>query len=245
MLVDITGDGRADVITTYQHFTNSHWPRKRYDMFQTDVGVGGAVTGFRPLPLGISFPDLWNPNLNPQEANNLQYDGQIVLADVNGDGLVDVGRQWFFGFGNSDLRIRSNQNGTLRPYDVVSGNALWGRFSVPGSSIFVGEHVAVDLDGDGRTEIVMQQTDGVHSFGVNGRDVNGSTVFEKIPTNFPFGPVPLEKVTLDFNGDGLRDILFGTASNIPSQNALWLNTGNGFLPVADPAGPRSEVCAGR
>jgi RHS repeat-associated protein len=221
ILIDFTGDGRADVISSYLFNNTQVGKVKRYDMMRTNIGAAGDLS-FTPLPLGISTDGWFDPTQNIEEGNDLQHDGAIVLADVNGDGLVDVGRQRLHGTDPAaDLRIRPNQNGRFGQYTPVSGNALW---TLSTFAIFQAvEQFAADLDGDGRTEIVMQQTDGVHSFGVNGSDANGSTTYDKIATNVPYTIPTGKKMLLDVNGDGLRDVMF--------THSVWLNTGNGFLPI--------------
>jgi len=223
ILVDITGDGRSDLISTFRQWEGSpgapSGPLKRYDFTENVTNEFGRIL-FSPLPRGITADGWADPTQNVEEGNNLQWNGSIVLADVDGDGLIDVGRQYLLGVsdGTTDaaLRIRRNQNGTLGPY--TSTGALWGMFSVPGSTTFANELFTADLDGDGRTEIVMQQTDGQHSFGVH-----GTTAYDYLATNVPY-LTSSGNVLLDLNGDGLRDVI--------STNSVWLNTGNGFLPLS-------------
>lgn len=219
MVVDINGDGLSDVISTYLDHRNTPWPLKRYDMYKRQAG------GFTPLPAGILTSQFGDPNVNIQEGTELQFIGTIAIADVNGDGLVDVGRQRphgpIFHWDSGDLQIRMNANGTLGAYSSVAAGALWQTFLVDNEDHTVQQLINVDVNGDGRTEIVMQRTDLVHSFGVS-----GSGGFDIVPTNVPYTLPGFPPTLLDLNGDGLKDIMF--------PNALWLNTGNGFLPIPGP-----------
>ena len=80
-----------------------------------------------------------------------------------------------------------------------------------------------DVDGDGRTEIVMENLEGT-TYGVH-MGLQGLT---KVPLNLPGHDNLIGTQLLDFNGDGLKDVVRRVRDQ---PDELWQNTGNGFIKV--------------
>jgi RHS repeat-associated protein len=217
MVADFNGDGISDVIIPLHNAG-----LLQHNLYQT---AGGAFI-FQPLPNGPEATDIG--------------ESFPVLADLNGDGLVDMARQVLQQ--NRDfLGVRTNVNGTLGNYAEVLGGSKWGRYCYPHICVDPTQLLAADLDGDGRTEVVMSTTDMTGSYGVHG----GGGGLTKMSANVP----PDTKVIrmLDFNGDRLTDFLSQKGNITDTTDVeLQLNTGNGFInlgvpSVVDSAGNNSSL----
>ena len=153
-----------------------------------------------------------------------------VLADVNGDGILDIvtangfpGNEFFTG-GEGVSVLLGNGDGTFKPAHTVlaTGNP---------SSILVG-----DFNGDGKPDIVIS-FDSEFGFGVTTLSIlrgNGDGTFQApspIPLPFfsGFDPVNIVGVSsiaaADFNGDGRLDLAVGVS-------AVTTNTVTGGSPFA-------------
>src|SRR5215471_4230932 len=155
-----------------------------------------------------------------------------ILADLNGDGLVDAARELQIG-GQGIFGARLNAGGVLGNYaQLPHGDGVWNSYCAPTACTNPGELVALDYDGDGRTEVILSSIGMNTTYGIHA-GVAGLTT---IPANL----VPKTTVVrvLDFNGDHLSDFLAqkGTNQNgVPTVVELWENTGNGFMNLGAPS----------
>jgi hypothetical protein len=131
----------------------------------------------------------------------------VQVADTNGDGIPDLiacspGAQVLFGDGD----------GTFGPA---------GNYSDLGMS-YIGSCVAIDVNGDGITDLVVAGTPpGPIEWGVGVSLGNGDGTFQPVV----FYPAGSDSETSfltsgDFDGDGTLDVVTAGASG------LWLFTGN-------------------
>ncbi|MCX6165638.1 MAG: T9SS type A sorting domain-containing protein [Ignavibacteriae bacterium] len=117
-----------------------------------------------------------------------------VLADVNNDGKMEI-----------IVNLKSPARCYIYKGDgtVLTG---WPKTigSVPASSAAVG-----DIDGDNAPEIIMEAYYGLYAWKVNGDSIPG------FPFMMPNGDVNSysSPVLADVNGDGYREIIFGTHSS--------------------------------
>ncbi len=113
---DLNGDGRADVVAT-NFFTG-----------QASVLLSSATA---PLLQQLSTPEV------------ITTPTALTLADLNGDGLVDLGAT-----GQADLFVRLNGtgNGNLQPLADIGFNTLTGDTG--------------DVNGDGQTDAVIVDSNG-------------------------------------------------------------------------------------
>ncbi|MFT3684662.1 MAG: FG-GAP-like repeat-containing protein [Phycisphaerales bacterium] len=163
----------------------------------------------------------------PTFANPVQYAPDIPLAiypaDLNGDGRIDLVTSGI-GAGTNVVNVLLNSvNGAF-------ANPVRYQLASSGGAIIT---PPVDLNGDGKLDLVISLGSGNTNFGV--MLGNGAGGFSA-PTYIPIGASPFAIYTADFNQDGKADVL---ALN-GSTGAFMLMYGNGngtFLaPVTIPNG---------
>ncbi len=170
----------------------------------------------------------WSQNTNISipvsflDANG--YDNGVRLADVNGDGLMDIiqSRLNNFPYSASSAVYLNNGDGTGWQQDTN-----WVLPSVYFASVYVndtGVRVA-DVNGDGLADIL----------GPSGVYINNGTGWQQdtnisIPVSFLDSNSYDNGVRLvDVNGDGLVDIIHARLNNFPypASSAVYLNNGDG------------------
>jgi hypothetical protein len=217
---DVNGDGKADIVVIGE---NSETVRTHTLSLWTYLGNGNGTFTLTP----------------PSSAGN----GPLLLADVNGDGKLDVlsSGQLHLGHGDGTFEppsalagspaIVADFNGDGRP-DFATGD-----FVLEGYTIFLnngsGGFVAAgtrpegslalgvgDFNGDGKLDLVEQS-----NFGriIVMRLGNGDGTFTDLPQiSLPLRLQDLEGARVipgDFDGDGKLDLAFG--------NAVLLGNGDG------------------
>lgn len=144
----------------------------------------------------------------------------VQLIDINGDALKDMiyssGTGWFDG-----VRVRIAQ------YNEQTGNIQFGDAAYAGLSndINFSKSYIFDIDGDGREDVLAapKNTTG----GRWDLLISRGTTFNRIELdeqNATYENTDNIRV-MDFNGDGLQDILIKTGT---SSVSVRLNTGSGF-----------------
>jgi len=146
-----------------------------------------------------------------------EVDNGVRFADVNNDGFVDIL------YGNSGAQEVYLNNGS-----GWNKSNMWATpvYFVDGSYIDQGARL-VDLNGDGRVDILQAKYDGEHKAYLNNgsgwRDVNLSW---KSPVDFIHLNQDFGVRLVDLNGDGLADMIHGDGKDC-LKNA-WLNNGSGW-----------------
>ncbi len=237
-LADFNGDGVSDLVVALGAGGNKFLPGSGEESWLTSEGFDQNPVGFDPADSNTKFIDLngdrlidvlrtnlngvsaWIhlghgsferlgplPKIDPDE-QVLLSDTQIVLADFNGDGLLDV------------ARLRS---GSLVYWPAIG----YGRFDAS-VAIAAAPHVndetrlrAADIDGDGLADILylgINQIDywlnrGDGSFD-GGHSITGTPSVDPINT----------KVELaDMNGNGTTDIVWVDVSHGPAGAWQYLD----------------------
>jgi hypothetical protein len=133
---DVNGDGRTDLV----------WLDPRADPVPVHVALGGATGQFTFLPAG-SF-----------QRPALQGEVTVQLGDLNGDGRADL--LWEGdGSGDGVWYAAATPRGGFKSPERVGGIGS-GDSVRPGRLEWAGPGVAVDVNGDGRLDLVWVTTDG-------------------------------------------------------------------------------------
>ena len=143
--------------------------------------------------------------------------GSVEWGDFDGDGDLDI---LIMGRDNQDssrTRIYINNNGDFTDSGItlkglVDGQAAWG-----------------DFDNDGDLDILMAgRSDGLHFYAMILRNDNGQFT----DTDAHLTGVQAASVTwVDYNGDGLLDVMLNGDSGGGFVSRLYKNTGSGFTEV--------------
>ncbi len=156
------------------------WSYSRSDMGGTARSTStGEITG-----IGEYFPALMS--MVETEPQSL---GEVLLAEVSGDGVADL------------LMVL---RGVVGAYSGTDGSVLWTTALI-GPTHFVG---VFDLDGDGATnELVVvsyRVTGGIFAIDLT----TGVTLWEHSALANRSGVSPSEVLAVDINGDGATELLF-------------------------------------
>jgi hypothetical protein len=174
----------------------------------TDVALSNNGTGSGPLiSIYLSNGDGTFRAATPISENDYP---QITVADVNGDGKLDIISTSFM------LNVYlGNGNGTFQ--NPISGQ----------SDSFSGPPLVGDFNGDGKADVVAATFEGIAFLAGNGNGTFQNQVYSN-PNIQTFGPLR----TCDCNGDGKAD-LTGSENSTASGVGLMLGNGDGtFEPPA-------------
>jgi hypothetical protein len=200
---DVNGDGKADLIVA----TNE-------GIFMALGKANGHFTSFRQYLLaGL-------PNGSSQTA--------LAVADVNGDGKLDIITASDGGSGGSNVPLTSmsllpgNGDGT---FQAAQGPYWLGMFSTPTSL------AVADFNADGRTDFAVSGSGQVTVMFINGTAFSGSTY--AVPAIA--GGISSTVAARDLNCDGKADLVVADGAGAAF---VLLNNGNGSFaaPVAYSAG---------
>jgi RHS repeat-associated protein len=187
VMADVNGDGLPDFLHARQTVNTprgscslyadpANWT-VRAVFLNSGSGWGENTTWTSALDALLDDPD-FDVLLN-----------QLIFVDLNGDGLVDVGRD-------------QNLDGAIDSDSVIRLNNGWGwvedsEFSAPNGLR------AVDLDGDG----LVDRLTGSAQFG------NGTVFAGSFPVPSPWGTTGADRAIVDLDGDGLADLVRANASS--------------------------------
>jgi len=202
-LVDVNGDGKPDIVGFGSNGV--------YEALNQGNGTFGSAQ-----------PAIGNFGTNEGWSNQDQYPRQ--LTDVNGDGTPDI-----VGFGSNGVYVALNQgNGTFGSVQLAIGN--FGT-NEGWSSQSVYERTLVDVNGDGKPDIVGFGSSGVYVALNQGNGTFGAAqlAISNFGTNEGWSSQDqYPRMLVDVNGDGKPDIVGFGANGV----YVALNQGNGtFAPA--------------
>lgn len=124
----------------------------------------------------------------------------VVLADINGDGTLDVAAA-AYDSDSASIRLGTTAAGATTPTFSASTDATTGTGSSP-RSVAVG-----DFNGDGKPDLALASynADSV-SVLLNTTATGGTTASFSAATDFDTGSKPQSVTVGDFNGDGKADL---------------------------------------
>jgi hypothetical protein len=240
-VADLNGDGRPDIVTA--NFNDDTVSVLLNTAAPPGTGTFGAATNFTggPYQYGVAVGDvngdgkpdlvtfsfsytnstirvlLGNGNGTFQAAQNIATGAlgptHVALADVNGDGKLDIVTT-AYGI-NSVSVLLGNGDGTFQaPLNFAVGND-------PAS-------VAVaDVNGDGKPDLVVANTSSPSQVSVLLGNGNGTFA---APQTFATDNFPEAVAVADVNGDGKPDIV--TANYYVGTVSVLLGNGNGTFQAA-------------
>lgn len=208
-IVDVDGDGQLDFVTVHRDardYAHRMDPLvdKPCDTVCTHVFRNEGANGFREIPTNISRLSLYPSYAAPM---------RDLVLDVDNDGLPDL----------FDERPWSGRTEVLRS----RGDGNFDQILVAPSVIMDSAPIAIDYNGDGRTDLLMQGYQRPWLMVVDDVAKKLSTAAFSTSPDIDMPPRSgSAMVPVDMDGDGRQDILMLRTS--PSQRtALYLSMGNG------------------
>jgi hypothetical protein len=221
---DFDDDGHIDLITG--NSTSISWLRGKGDGTFHNPATYSFNTTSDYFPEPLTFRPL-----------------EIVVGDFDGDGHSDLAMRFtafasarqigpglgvgvVLGNGDGTFHGNGDVNGLLSPYLYLHDLYNPGNIA-PYQSYLLGSKLAVgDLDGDGRSDLVVSAVGGNYGLYVFRGRANGTLeLTDQYATSHL---VNRSMVMADVNGDGWLDL----AASINGTIRLWLNNGDGTLGTA-------------
>jgi hypothetical protein len=220
--VDVDGDGRIDLVCVGQNGTSLGLTLLR---FREDAGNWRVETG----PLYGAGPQ------------DLPPGGTLTAMDIDGDGLVDL--LYANSAGTAMKLVPLYSDGQSRFVRSADDNTHCTAPYAPGA-----HWLPLDLDGDGRSDLVYAYASGTDYTFVLFRSAGRNGLQQQSGSPLPEGVTVVASGTLltaDVNGDGHADIVHASLDNSGPDSRVLLQTllsnGKGF--VAAP--PQAIALPGR
>ena len=255
LTIDYNGDGRRDLLVA--NSASSTWSIVSFENYSERVRIcePGGGGGFIQRRGGeLCYYETITKDLKVASIGKtaIGYDGKAQVLDINGDGLEDIVFQQ-----GSYIKWYKNNGGTFSAAATLTsfsssntGTRLNG--SIDKHTANMKNAAGIDVNGDGRSDLILKVTDTVTSCTMNGRqipagsrgeceqDIGGtwsssSTTGWKLYTSTGTSLTKAQSLgnyesvrVADLNGDGLTDLLQYSSS---SKWSYRLSNGQLFLPT--------------
>jgi hypothetical protein len=216
LLADVNGDGLPDLISSYatkvKQFGETDYGDNVYVRLNTTTPGGGPS-----FASGTTLAYSWGPDpdfAGVQLQSEQQY-GPTRRFDFNGDGRQDLSAQWIEG---------SSGSYTITALELISTGTTFSAVSIESSS--ASTYIPVfflDFNSDACTDYLISGT--IYVSGCNGT----------VPTTISLGSANVIGA-MDWNGDGLTDILVQNGSTI----GVYESTGSGLSSLVSTSIPYSS-----
>jgi FG-GAP-like repeat len=222
---DVNGDGNLDILTT--NFPSGEIPLRNsppvedlYNNASLLLGNGDGTfkiaknfnIGRDPNPIQVARSGANGNTVVVSIADTASLISSVVLADINGDGKLDLVTTSATSLNESSVSILIGDGiggfNAISKIDFVSG--------------LTPQAIAVaDFNGDEKLDLITANYDGDNVSVLLG---NGNGIFGSA-TNFSVGLKPRDVKVADFNGDGKLDLV--TTSQNSDKISILLGNGNG------------------
>lgn len=187
------------------------------------AGPGGGVSNFQYLEVSNAVTQLYFSSRDL--STSVPLTSRIVGGDFNNDGKLDLA----VALGSNVYVLLGDGDGTFPPAIGSAG---------PAGSTITGLYVA-DFNGDGNLDLIVTGSKGTsQSFVATLFGKGDGTFMPPVETDFS-GSIPTTAVLADFNGDGVLDLVYATASSIQTL----LGNANGSFHTG-PSSPLSQIGLG-
>ncbi|OFX58077.1 MAG: hypothetical protein A2046_16560 [Bacteroidetes bacterium GWA2_30_7] len=224
------------------YYTDEYGNKYEPETYPSDTDWDNYIDVF-DLTWHPDFPTIINPAANSQYSyvlnlnflkNGVVTESPVILyldnltapltGDFNGDGISDfiIESNVFFGSNSTSLNPMSKHAISSMPYTILGIDIF-----VPASNIINGSNISLtDIDGDGKTEIMVKNTSSTTTYELepNATDPN---IYDLISVSTEYlgqGYYPG-----DFNGDGKTDFLVVNEILTVNIYEIWYSKGNGFV----------------
>jgi hypothetical protein len=198
-VADFNGDGRPDLAIAFDTYGTS--PSFQVVVFiNNGNGFNDGVTVYdRAIP----------PGANPGFEYTTDLD--FVLGDFDADG-------------HADLAFRTTESDPNNPATPVlnlivfygNGNGTFTTQPVVMTNYPVFEIAAADMNNDGTTDIVANGQSVIIFYGTRNRGFNSSTLAAA-------GDIAITPMLADFDGNGLKDVIYPSYNPTPGDNTIGVN----------------------
>lgn len=170
---DVNGDGRLDLLVP-------GYAINKVSVLLNTTTAGATTPTFATK---VDFSTGFQPN-------------SVALADINGDGRVDMAITNYTG---DSLSVFLNTTATGATTPVFAAKVDFPATDPSAVSL-------ADVNGDGRPDLIVTSEGSVAIVRLNTTPLNGSTPSFEAGVNFTTGSVPVNLGVADLNGDGRPDL---------------------------------------
>ncbi|WP_395683326.1 FG-GAP-like repeat-containing protein [Dokdonella sp.] len=250
---DLDRDGKVDIVA-------ADWGLLELDVFLNTTNAGASSVSFAPRqgfavgsPNFVTAADLNGDGFDDLVAVNLGLDSVSVMLNATpaggplafrppqdfgvGDAPRAAAVADINGDGKPDLLVANRNDGTVSPLLNITEPGATAAAFIVGAPITAGAHAyadrAVDIDGDGRADIVATDQEGAGATLLLNATVPGATSATFDASAIDAGTRPYSSIPIDVDGDGCLDLVVvndvltgGFVSVLPNEQFRTMVTGS-------------------